>query len=141
ERAPAGLGSRVGAALAAESRPSVWRNTRVRMYAVAAMLVIGLGIGAILLVHRSEPSVPDWFADAMISTHDTYKTVADHKQVTALPEEDPPAVRTRLKDALGHPALVAMLGDGWKYTGGGICEINRLPAAHLMFSNGQDTIS
>lgn len=140
ESAPPGMHARVLAATGqVPGSGSIY--IRSRRFALAAMVVVGLGIGAFFLFQKSEPPVPDWFADAMITQHDTLKTVADHQPIPGVQQNDFPAMRKALREILGHPALVTMLGDGWTYTGAGVCEINRVPAAHLMFAKDDQTLS
>lgn len=141
ETAPASLRNRVSAALRREAAPPFWLSRRVRAYALAACMIIGIGLLAVMLLPRKEPPVPDWFADAMISTHDTCKTLTNHALLADVSITDLPALRQRLQELLGHPALVAMLDDGWAFKGAGTCQVRDVPAAHLLFSRGQDTIS
>lgn len=142
ERAPESLRAKVAAAMTAEDRPVVRQSSRRQFaYALAAVLVVGLGIGAFVVSQRPEPAVPNWFADAMITTHDTCKTLADHKLIPGIPADNPNALRQKLQETLGHAALVAKLDDGWVFKGAGICEINKVPAAHLMFAKGEETLS
>lgn len=142
EQAPAQLRANVTQIFAGQRKAAnPWTGRRMRLYALAALLVIGLGLGALMLWPKAEPPVPDWFADAMISAHDSYKTVAAHPAGRDLPQNDLNALRDRLKQDVGHPVLVAMLGNGWQFKGAALVEINRVMTSHLMFSRGSDSIS
>jgi hypothetical protein len=104
-------------------------------------VVIGLGIAYVML-GRSEEKVPQWFALEMVKTHDQCAALADHHLVAdAATDANPAELGTLLEQRIGHHVPMLMLKDGWKFTGGGVCTVGSVPAAHLLFTRGNDAVS
>src|SRR4051812_25654599 len=82
ETAPPALRSRVEAMLEVERRKeqtrarALWRRPAFSMVAAAAVVLVGLGI-AFLLVNRPS-EIPQYFADAMVTTHQQCSALGDH---------------------------------------------------------------
>jgi len=135
DTAPASLHSKVRSALDHEDR--ITRRWRKPLYALAtaAVLLIGFGV-AFLLLRSNDRPIPQFFAAAMVSAHDNYaNTPANIK------DSDLQTIRQKLVAQVGHPVLVSMIGDGWIFQGADIAKINNIPAAHLLFRRGDESIS
>lgn len=138
EQAPRELRDRIAESLRADSRPI---SRRIIVLGMAACILLGIGLSVLILWPANEKPAPNWFADAMIATHDQCKSLADHHRVKDVVDTDQAALQTKYREMLGHPALIAMLDDGWQFKGAGVCEIAKVPAAHLFFTRGDETIS
>lgn len=141
ERAPAELRGRMASLLSQEANPRYWTRRRILSYALAASVLLYIGGTIYLFLPKREKAVPDWFADAMITTHNNCVSLADHHLLANIPDNDLVAERKYLRETLGHPALAAMLDDGWKFKGAGVCQIANVPASHFLFEKDGDTIS
>lgn len=144
ETAPVSLRQRVVETLDTEQRAE--QNPRRQWnrlgLAAAAVLVIGVGLAYLVLLRNSEKPVPQWFAAAMVASHDQCAGRSDHHLLSGLtPANDVRAAGARLWRDLGYPVLAAELGDGWTFAGAGICQVSGHNAAHLLYTRGQDSIS
>ena len=143
--APPALRNRIEAMLRQEqalqdARLSHWRRPMMSMLAAAAVLAIGLGV-AYYLLGRDEKA-PQFFADAMVVAHDRCAGMTDHHLLQGIASDaDLATIRQALHSKVGHPVLVTELGDGWKFAGAGVCEISNVPAAHMLFTRGDETVS
>jgi hypothetical protein len=146
ETAPAGLRGRIEAAIAAQQRREQVRHKMTSHrwqkpifgLAAAAVLLIGFGLTFTLLFSK-EKAAPQWFAQAMVKTHDEYPGG------TVLPPgvngEDYPAISKYLSDQLGFPVLAEPLGDGWKFEGARQCVVGNTNAAQIFYRKGDQTVS
>src|SRR5687768_13490153 len=128
ERAPESLRARVEAALAAETaatmrraahRPSGWRSNPLVGLAAAAMLIIGVGLIYTNVWCTDDgrlTELPERMALDMAAAHDRALASANPHEIEA-PKDDLNAIRKSLKDKLGHPVLVASLGNEWEFQG------------------------
>jgi hypothetical protein len=109
--------------------------------AIAAVILIGMSVAYFMLFRISESPAPQWFADAMVLTHDQHAALPDHHLLPNVPANDLDAVAQSLSMQLGHPVLARSPGAGWTFAGGGMCNIRQSPAAHLLFRRGEETLS
>jgi hypothetical protein len=147
QTAPAELRQRIAKALDSESGSATavpgrkaFRLTvsRAILYGIAAVLLVAVGVK---MWPSAEEPAPDWFAAAMATTHDRCAALPDHHLIPEVKDDNLSDLRKVLSEKLGHSVLIAMLDDGWKFGGAGICNIGRFPASHLIFTRGEDTIS
>jgi hypothetical protein len=141
ETAPPGLRHKVLAAIESERRlqqrvRSGWQRPLMGL-AAAAVLLLGFGLTFTLLLGK-ERAAPQWFAQAMVKTHDEYPGYALPQGVSG---EDYPAISKALSDQLGYPVLAKPLGDGWTFQGARLCEVGPHKAAQLVYSKGDQTVS
>src|SRR5450432_2734321 len=136
--APADLRGRVVAALDREDRLiHRWRRPAFKM-AIAAMLLIGFGVAYMIFWRTTDRPIPRFLAAAMVAVHNQYAGAIITPDIH---DSDLPTIRSKLAVQVGHPVLAAMLGDGWKYQGADIAKISGIPAAHLFFTRGDESIS
>ncbi|HVT89278.1 MAG TPA: hypothetical protein VHD56_10530 [Tepidisphaeraceae bacterium] len=143
EVAPAQLRRRISELMDAQMSPRpLWRHRNASLYAIAAtLLIVGLGVGLTLTLQSREDQIPSHLANAMVEVHDKCKAAGDHHLLAGVSDSDVVGMRKQLRELLGHPALVAMLGRDWKFKGAGICEVEGHPTAHLLFARGDETVS
>jgi hypothetical protein len=146
ESAPPQLRSRIEALLATEQRKAEtkarvsWRRPILAMISAAAVLIIGLGVAYTLINQGNE--APQFFAAAMVKTHDESAASPDKLQIPGVPADASMAtVRQELRKQLGHPVLVAELGDGWQFKGASVSQISGVPASELLFTKGDASVS
>lgn len=141
ETAPRQLRERVERALAGERARPVRLLRPLAGVAAAAVLFIGFSVAYHMLWASREKPVAQWFAAAMVVSHDQCSALPDHHLIAPDAPNDLGAVRERLKSQLNHALLVTSLGDGWTFAGAGVCNIGSAPAAHMLFKRGDQTIS
>ena len=143
EQASEALRQRVAASLRPTPR-TVWRLPLV-WTAAAAVLVVGLGLAYVILMRSSDRPAPAWLANAMVEAHDRCAALPDHHLLKnadgSTNQDDLAAIRKKMSADLAHPVAAEMLGDGWTFKGAGICTVSKVPAAHLLFARGDQTIS
>ena len=81
---------------------------------------------------------PISFAMEMVKTHDHCARLADHH---LLPSDNFESLRVQLAMNGGVDPFAQSIGDGWKFKGAGKCKVGSIPAAHLMFTRGDRTVS
>ncbi|HEY7090313.1 MAG TPA: hypothetical protein VH518_19610, partial [Tepidisphaeraceae bacterium] len=139
ESASSALRARVAAAIEAEQQKALRiRPAWVRPLAglaAAAVLLIGFVFAYSLLFSRDH-TVPQWFAMAMVKTHDG----SAHPSAD-LAGDDFSAIGTKLRSQLGYPILSAPLGNDWKFQGAELTDVGSTKAAHLVFTRGDQTVS
>lgn len=153
EVAPAGLRARVERAMAAEAaspppktlRPvGGWRNNPLVGLAAAAMIILSIGlIYTNIMKDRDGPrGLPQAMAIDMAAAHDRALANAALHDVAA-PKGDLNAIRKELSGKLGHPVLVASLGNDWEFQGARVASVGTTDAAQLIFKNKKnaDTVS
>jgi hypothetical protein len=162
ERAPVALRMRVEALFDAQrdiapSVPRRWRmrigpiNWRLTGAAAAVLLAVGFMSYQIReaffpnLFTFSRPAaapvvsqLPLSFAMAMTRAHDHCAKLADHHLLAG---EDFAALSAQLNEAQGIAAFAAPVGEGWKFKGAGICEVDAMRTAHLLFVRGERSLS
>jgi hypothetical protein len=141
ERASVALQSRIEQSLADLSGASLRSGSSRRMLAAAAVLVIGIGLSVLFAVGSKEQPAPQWFADSMVATHDQSVALPGHRLPDDIGSTDPATIQQKLVEKVGHPVMVAMPGDGWQFASAGVSEVSRIPAAHLIFTRGDQTLS
>jgi len=150
EGAPASLRARVEKAMAAEAaKPLVearrrnWQKSPLVGLAAAALLIVGIGL---IFNHLWQPAEDDPYrlpvamARDMVAAHDRSLALASAHEIDA-PKDDLNKVRDTLKDKLGHPVLVASLGNGWTLEGARVARIGETPASQLVFKKGDESVS
>jgi hypothetical protein len=150
QTAPPQLRKRVEQAILKEksSEQSVWRRWRGPLagLAAAAVLAIGFGLSAVVVRQSSEKAVPAWFADAIVHQHDLCAALpaqglAHGAVYDPGNRDDIRAIRSALSSRLGYPVMVYSPGKDWKLDGARICAVGNIPAAHLMFTRGDESLS
>jgi hypothetical protein len=153
ERAPAALRARVERAMAADAaRPATtlrpargWRNNPLVGLAAAAVLVLSIGLIYTNVMKDDDgrlTELPREMAMDMAGAHDRALANPALHDVAA-PKDDMTAIRKALSGKLGHPVLVASLGNDWEFQGARVASIGRTDAAQLLFKNKKnaDTVS
>jgi hypothetical protein len=153
EVAPASLRGRVEKALATEAasppprtlRPAAgWRNNPLVGLAAAALIVVSIGlIYTNVMKNEGGPSgLPQAMAMDMAAAHDRALANAALHELNA-PKGDMNAIRDELKAKLGHPVLVASLGNDWEFQGARVASVGSTEASQLLFKNkkNNDTVS
>jgi hypothetical protein len=138
ESAPPSLRSRVVSALNQHERFAYQTRFRIYSLATAAVLLIAVGIAYMIFFRSNDRPIPQFLASAMVSVNEQY---AAHTLTPDITDPDLRAIREKLRAQVGHPVLVAMLGDGWKFEGADVCKVSSIPAAHLLFTRGNESIS
>jgi hypothetical protein len=154
ESAPAALWARVERALAAEAtsppvrtlRPARgWRSNPLVGLAAAAMLIIGIGLIYTNVMRTDDgrlTELPQQMALDMAAAHDRALANAALHDIKAA-KDDLPGIRGELKERLGHPVLVASLGNDWDFQGARVAQVGTTDASELLFKNKKsgDTVS
>jgi hypothetical protein len=123
---------------------SVWRRWRGPLVGLSAAAVVAIvfGLSAVMVNKTSERSVPTWFANALVNVHDEHAT--KHGPGTRYDpnnRDDVRSVRSNFSARLGYPVMVYSPGKDWKADDARICAVANIPAAHLMFKRGSETLS
>ena len=145
ERAPASLRARVERALAAETaatmrraahRPSGWRNSPLVGIAAAALFIVGIGLifNNYWRTDTGRAELPKQMALDMAAAHDRALASGGRHELD-VPKDDLNAIRNTLKDKLGHPVLVASLGNDWQFQGARVAKVGTTDAAELVFKS------
>jgi hypothetical protein len=156
ERAPLSLRTRVEEMLAAESpeRPAMRISDRRRHslmgLAAAAVILLCLGVAAwrfetdrkASVVAQAPSALPEAFAQALVATHDHCCSLPDHHVLKGVPDDDFRLMTQKLREQLGFPVLAATAGDGWTFYGAsGRCMVGPARSAHLVFKQGDESLS
>jgi hypothetical protein len=156
ERAPLELRGRVEALLAGEApEPSAmrighWRRHPLLGLAAAAMILLCFGLAAwrfesdrrASLVAQAPSALPEAFAQALVVTHDRCCAEPDHHVLKGVPDDDFRLMTEKLREQLGFAVLAATAGDGWKFYGAsGLCMVGPARSAHLVFKQGDESLS
>lgn len=150
ETAPPQLRARVESALAREVAKSAtrakydWRRSPLVGLAAAAIILIAAGF--IFNFYENAPpgrvkTLPNDLATEMVDAHDRALAQVSHHNLSGVPVSDLDKVRQTLKEKLGHPVLVASLGDDWRFEGASITKIGEREGAQLVFTRGSETVS
>lgn len=158
ETAPAHLRSRVLGAIDSARRAGAtksavtsaikrdWRNNPLVGLAAAAMLVIAIGL---IYNHVREQqdhvfagvTLPTNLTRMMVVNADAGADALDANLLAGVSSPELPILAASLKQQLNHPVMVASLGDDWKLTAAGVSHFGDVPAAQLVFTNGQRKVS
>src|SRR5688572_7192090 len=153
EVAPAALRARIERALAAEAaRPAKtlrpvggWRSNPLVGLAAAALIVVCIGLIYTNVMKDGDgrlSELPRQMAMDMAGAHDRALANPGAHEVEA-PKDDLTAIRKTLSGKLGHPVLVASLGNDWEFQGARVASVGTTDAAQLLFKNKKnaDTVS
>jgi hypothetical protein len=154
ETAPVHLRARVERAIEAERAAAgrtdqarrSWRNSPLVGLAAAAALLISVGL--IYNHFRSESGddsaqieLPQSLALAMIVTADQGAAAHEANLVQNVGAPDYTMLTQTLREKLGHPVMVASLGPDWTLKSAGVSRLSEVPASHMVFTRGQDSVS
>jgi hypothetical protein len=168
EKAPAHLRERIGRSLSAESSTEAFAESSAETqaertapgamrlnptsadpvglptlfpgFAIAASMMLVIGGVALVLSNSTQP-IPRGFEAAAIARHDGCCQAPDH-HMPGVPKADFTMIGAYLRQQLNHPVLAADLAaDHWTFSGAAICPVCGVPSAHLLFRNGQDSLS
>jgi hypothetical protein len=119
--------------------------------AAAAAAVVLLAVGYAVMQIRAEffperpiampttsRTIPASFVLTVVRAHDNCAKLPDHHLV---PGDDPDQLAGKLSQAEGVQVFAASLGDGWQFKGAGMCTLEDVKAAHLIFAKGDDVLS
>ena len=117
-------------------------------YAIAASILLFAGLltwGPYSQVHQSSNELadrdfPETTAKDMVARHDTCLTAPDHHLVAGVAANDFTAIGGKLSEQLKIPVISTAL-KGWTFAGAGPCPIWGHPTAHLLYRNGEKTLS
>jgi hypothetical protein len=139
QTAPASLRRQVIARLDHEDRLLYrWRKPLAAL-AAAAVLLIAFGVAAYMRVGRPvEHPIPQFIASAMVSVHDQYTA---NKLQTTITDPNLQNVRQLLEKQVGYPVMIASLGTSWTFQGADVVKVSNIPAAHALFTRGNQSIS
>jgi hypothetical protein len=138
ESAPSSLRRQVVARLDHEDQVlRRWRKP-LSAFAAAAVILIGFSVAYMMLWRTVEHPIPKFIASAMVSVHDQY---AANKIHTTITDPDLRNVRKLLESQVGHPVMIASLGDGWVFVGADVTTLSNITAAHALFKRGNQTVS
>jgi hypothetical protein len=151
--APAELRERVRGILNSEieqsSSVSIFRFPRSTwMLAAAAVVALMIGLSAHYWPASSTPiqtvalaQLPPTLPADLTHRHDEC-CQSKHHQLPEVPKTDDTAITIALQTQLSRPVLVAHPSEpGWDFHGAAICPVGTIPAGHLVFSRGTDTLS
>jgi hypothetical protein len=109
-------------------------------FAMAAAMVLAIG-GLAFILSNSPRNVPAPFQLAAVARHDECCQAKDH-HMPAIPQASYANMGQYLRQELNHPVLAAdMTKDGWTFSGAAICPVGDVPAAHLLFTRGGESLS
>jgi hypothetical protein len=115
--------------------------------AAAAVLAVVFSMSAVVATQNRDRTVPTWFADAVVAAHDRcvaedLKNPEAHgRKIDFANRDEVRAVRSSLNRQIGYPVMVYSPGKDWKLDGARVCTVGNIPAAHLMFTRGKETLS
>lgn len=143
EPAPQSLRLKVTRTIQEAARPPTSKKALgLRAWRIAAVIaLVSLGGLAIVLYDRGRPPMVEADLLAVLDTHDHCCKIEDH-HLAELSRENWPEMGRQLSRRINVPVLLADLrADRWAFHGASICQINRRPSAHLVFSSDSRRIS
>jgi hypothetical protein len=155
ECASAALRSRVEELFGLEDAPipirPMWRHP---LLGLAAAMLVFIGLAG-WLVESNRPAavvadqtvdhlaaLPVSFAADLVATHDHCCSMPDHHVLKGVADDDFRLMTQKLREKLGFPVLAATAGEGWKFYGASaFCKVGGVPSAHLVFKQGDQSLS
>lgn len=128
---------------------SMARRWLIWPLAAAAAIALAVGIKTLLHAPPFPPASPAQLAIALpasleaslIQTHEHCCHVKNHHHLDADAATDS-EVAKKMQTRLSQAVLVAHPADAsWQYMGAAICPVGGVPAGHLVFAKGEDSIS
>ena len=84
---------------------------------------------------------PGRWAGDLVATHDTCSAIPDHHFVIGVAPDDIAGASDRLANQLGFPVLSMSADNGWQFRGAAQCRVGTEHTAHLLYRNGDITLS
>jgi anti-sigma factor RsiW len=127
----------------ANDRPiPLFRRNPLYRLAVAAVLIIGIGVLALQLWNTNRPAPAYTFSNTlfkgMVTTHNARATDTEMAPDTVKSLAEAP----KLSQQINRPVLAADLTkDGWTFDGGAVRTVGTFTAAQLFFNKGNAVVS
>jgi len=143
QTAPDELRRRIRATLAG-SRSAWWQRPIGRASAIAALLLVGVGVAMFVMRGPaiSGTKMPQTIADNLIQTHKSCFSRPSHHLLPADAAISFDATGQYLANQLKIHVISTDIGNGWTFDGAGMCRVGSRFTGHLIFRrNGTQELS
>jgi hypothetical protein len=114
--------------------------------AAAAAVILAIGVVARPFARPASADSPlaldSQITQSIVDLHDRCCQWKGNHQIAGVPKDEVVRTGQALEQRLGQPILAASMPEGgWTFRGGAICPVNGKPAAHLIYKQGDESVS